>query len=125
MPCQVQLLYLPTSGTQGIMSDILERLLYSKTDLTLVLVCTCTAIITSSFCLLQEFRFLRALADLKPDETLSLSKLEEVNVNSTAYFDKFGESGSPFDEQAEEETEEDVLETNGVSFSLEIETLSW
>jgi len=63
---------------------------------------------------LQEFKFLRALADLKPDETLSISKLEEVNKSDWGYFDKYADAGSPFDAQTEEETEEDVLlETNG------------
>lgn len=59
----------------------------------------------------------------KTDDSLSSTATEATSVTEAephhshhGYFEKFGEVGSPFDVQAEEdEAEETIMDTNGVS----------
>ena len=59
---------------------------------------------------------MRSMVDLnKSGNTITLAALSAGNTNGetgkTKYFEKYLEMGSPFDAQADDEQEEDVLET--------------
>ena len=50
----------------------------------------------------------------KEDQSMNSSRLDEQKL-SAGYFKKYSLEGSPFDVKVEEEREEDVFETNGVT----------
>ena len=70
---------------------------------------------------------MKGMVDLnKSGNTVTLALLSTGNVGGgtgkTKYFEKYLEMGSPFDAQAEDEQEEDVLETT-VNYTFTFELL--
>ena len=71
----------------------------------------------------QEFKYMRGLAERQRSQQTDTSATEqnktdgvdESVVHNYGYFTRYSEAVSPFDTQVDEEQEEDLMETNGVS----------